>query len=50
LLPELGIKIEIDKTVVEFTFRGHMGVSESDHVEFKNREQFLKYPGVKCIY
>jgi hypothetical protein len=27
-----------------------MGVSESDHVEFKNREQFLKYPGVKCIY
>ena len=50
LLPELGIKIEIDKTVVEFTFHGHMGVSESDRVEIKNREQFLKYPGVNCIY
>jgi hypothetical protein len=49
LLPELGIKIEIDKTVVEFTFHGHMGVSASDHVEIKNREQFLKYPGVNCI-
>jgi hypothetical protein len=36
LLPELGIKIEIDKTVVEFTFRGSRGVSESDHVEIKN--------------
>jgi hypothetical protein len=36
LLPELGIKIEIDKTVVEFTFRGFRGVSESDHVGIKN--------------
>lgn len=45
LLPELGIKIEIDKTVVEFTFRGPRGVSESDHVEIKNREWFLKGQG-----
>jgi hypothetical protein len=31
LLPELGIKIEIDKTAVDFTFRGPRGESCSDH-------------------
>jgi hypothetical protein len=36
LLPELGIKIEIDKAVVEFTFRGSRGTNESDHVRIKN--------------
>ena len=36
LLPELGIKMEIDKTVVEFTFREPRGVSESDYVGIKN--------------
>jgi len=36
LLPELGIKMEIDKTVVEFTFRGPRGVSERNYVGIKN--------------